>query len=139
MTEFFTSMQFIVFVSSLTLIIILFLVKKLEVNRPRRFAEGLRMSADIGAVRIKSWLETSETYLEQAPFFLALLARYGIHIGALGFARLARTSAEQAHALADMVSHKRTFERRETKSQFLKDVSEYKNGKSNDDGPVATL
>lgn len=143
----------IVFCASLLGIAFLFTLKKIEVARNSRFAEVMRMRADNGALRIKTLLESLEGHLENIPFFLAAVLRYGIHIGALGFARLARTSEEYAHALAEMVSHKRTFERRETKSQFLKDVSEYpirnsrdvnsngagKNGKSNDDGPVATL
>lgn len=130
MSAFFSSVQFIVFAASLAGIIILFFVKKLEENRERRFAEGLRMRADHGALHVKAWLEMGEWYLEKTPWFIAALASYGIHIGALSFARLARTSAEHAHALADLVSHKHRFERRETKSQFLKDVSEYKNGSS---------
>ena len=118
----------IVFFVSLVGIILLFSLKKIEAGREQRFAEGMRTSADHGALRVKAWLEMSESYLERTPFYIAALARYGIHVGALAFARLARTSAEQAHRLADIASHKRNFERRETKSQFLKDVSEYKNG-----------
>ena len=128
-----------VFFVSLCAIIVLFTLKRVELNRERRFAEGMRSRADASALRVKAWIEISEKYLERTPWFIAALARYCIHIGALSFARLARTSAEQAHALADLVSHKRNFERRETKSQFLKDVSDYKNGTSNDDGGVATM
>ena len=151
MSEFFSSLEFIVFVCSLVGILLLFLIKKMESGRERRFAEGLRIRADHGALHIKHWLELSEEYLEQAPFFLATVARYGVHIAALSFARLAHSSARQAHALADMVSHKHRFERRETKSQYLREVSEYpirnsrevisngagKNGKSDDDTTVA--
>ena len=118
----------VVFFVSLVGIILLFTLKQIEVGREQRFVEGLRMRADHGARRVKAWLETGEHYLERTPFFISALARYGIHVGALAFARLARTSAEQAHRLADMASHKRNFEHRETKSQFLKEVSEYKNG-----------
>lgn len=139
MSEFFSSAQFIVFATSLIGILLLFTIKKLESSRERRFAENMRTRADQGALHVKQWLEMGEWYLEKTPWFIAALARYGVHIGALSFARLARTSAEQAHKLADLVSHKHRFERRETKSQYLRDVSEYKNGKSNDDDPVATL
>ena len=125
MTEFFSSVEFILFAASLIGILLLFLIKKLEVGREHRFAEALRTHADHGALLVKEWIEISEWYLEKTPFFLVVLARYGVHIGALGFARLARTSEEYAHRLAELVSHKRNFERRETKSQFLKEVSEY--------------
>ena len=128
MAEFFGSMEFIVFAVSLVGILFLFLVKKMEAQRERRFAESLRIRADHGALHIKHWLELSEEYLEQTPFFLATVVRYGVHIAALSFARLARTSEEYAHQLADLVSHKRNFERRETRSEFLKQVSAHKNG-----------
>ena len=139
MTEFFSSNEFIVFACSLVCILLLFAVKKLETGRGKRFAEGLRIRADYGALYIKHWLELSEEYLEHTPFYVVALARYGVHVSALSFARVAKKSAEYAHSLADLVSHKRNFERRETKSQFLKEVSEYKNGKDNDNGTVATL
>jgi hypothetical protein len=129
----------VVFSVSLVAVVLLFILKRLEFNREHRFAENLRTRADYGALRVKGWLEVSEWYLERIPFFVGALTRYGVHISALGFARIARSSAQRAHQLADFVSHKRNFERRETKSKFLKDVSEYKNGKSNDDGGVATL
>ena len=53
-----------------------------------------------------------------------LLSRFLVHEAALGIARAARYSERQAHRLADMVSHKRGFERRETRSEFLRKVSE---------------
>ena len=127
------------FGASLFLLVVLFGLKRVEVNRGARFGEGLRTRADLGALRIKRLLAMSEWYLEQAPFFLAALTRYGIHVGALSYARIARKSAESAHSLADLVSHKRGFQRRETKSQYLRDVSEVRNGKPTDDTPVATL
>lgn len=129
----------VVFATSFFLLLILFAVKRIEAGRRARFAEGFRARADGGALRIKSVLETGESYLEELPFFLGAVSRYFIHIGALSFARLARTSAKRAHQLADLVSHKRGFERRETKSQFLREVSEAKNGKHTDGGGVATL
>jgi len=51
---------------------------------------------------------------------------------ALGLAASARYLERQAHRLADLVSHKRGFERRETKSEFLKQVTDFKasNGES---------
>lgn len=119
----------IVFGVSLVLIVFLFVLKRAEVRRGARFAEGVRAGADSGALRVKEWLAMSERYLEQTPWFLSVLARYGVHVGALSFARLARSLEEQAHNLADFVSHKHRFERKETKSEFLKKVTERKNEK----------
>lgn len=113
-----------VFGSSLVLILFLFALKHVEARRGARFAESTRIRADEGALRVKHIVHLGEWYLEQAPWFLGALTRYSIHVGALGYARLARTSAEYAHALADLVSHKHRFERRETKSQYLRQVSD---------------
>lgn len=128
----------IVFFASLVGITFLFSLKKIEMNRPVRFADRMRTRADDGARVVKHWLEVSEWYLENAPFFLGALTRYGVHIGALSFARLARSSERYAHELADLVSHKHRFERRETKSRFLKEVGEYKNGNGSDTTTVET-
>jgi hypothetical protein len=46
----------------------------------------------------------------------------------LGFAAFARSSERQAHRLADLVSHKHGFVPRETRSEFLRKMSEHKNG-----------
>ncbi len=123
----------LVFGCALLGIVFLFVLKSIETKRSVRYANFVRSKADQGALEVKRWMEITEWYLERTPWFLNALARYGIHIGALSFARLARTSAEQAHRLADFVSHKHRFERRETKSKYLKDVSEFKNS---DDGVV---
>jgi hypothetical protein len=114
----------LVFGISLALIVLLFVLKRIEIGRGARFGERFRASADVGALRVKGWLEMSEWYLEQTPWFIGAITRYGVHVGALSFARIARTSAEYAHGLADLVSHKHRFERRETKSEYLKLVSD---------------
>lgn len=116
----------VVFFVSLSGILFLFILKSVEVRRNARFAEGMRTRADHGAMRVKAVLETTEGYIENIPFFLGAFTRYGVHISALSFARLARVSEEQAHRLADLVSHKHRFERKETKSRYLKEVSGYK-------------
>lgn len=128
----------VVFGVSLVGIILLFVLKRVEIRRGSRFGEPLRMHADAGALAIKSWIEVGERYLERTPWFVAALSRYGVRIGALAFARLARRLAEDAHRLADFVSHKHRFERRETKSQFLKEVSEHKNGANGHTDEVAS-
>lgn len=128
-----------VFGTSLILLFLLFVLKRAEIVRGARFGEVFRAQADRGALRIKSLLHVIEEGLAEVPFYLGAIARYLVHISALSFARLARASAQRAHQLADLVSHKHRFQRRETKSQFLREVSEVKNGRSNDDGGVATM
>lgn len=122
----------IVFFVSLILIIALFTLKKIELRHDARFAENARARADIGALYVKSLLETSEGYIERIPFFIGALVRYGVHVGALSFARLARGLEREAHRVADLVSHKHRFERRETKSKYLKEVSSYKSSSDPD-------
>ena len=133
MAEVLSSLEFIVFCASIALIALLLLLKRIEFSRGRRFGEGIRIYADYGALRVKNVLSHSEEMLENVPWFIMALVRYGIHVGALSFARLARMSAIQAHRLTDLVSHKRSFERRETKSPYLKEVGDFKNGKENTD------
>lgn len=129
----------IVFGASLFGIIVLFSVKRYEVARGSLVGGAWRARADDFALDVKWVIMVIEWYLARTPDMFLALVRLGIRAGALGFARLARTSEEQAHRLADFVSHKRNFERRETKSEFLKQVGEYKNGNGKDDGPVASV
>lgn len=129
----------IVFGVSLLLLAVLFLVKRVELNRHARMFEGMRARADSGALQIKAALVRGESYLEELPFFLGALSRYLVHIGALSFAKLARASAKRAHQLADFVSHKHGFERRETKSRFLREVSDVKSGKVVEENGVENL
>lgn len=139
-----------VFGLSLFGIVFLFMMKRYELSRGTLMGGALRDQADLFALRVKWVIMVIEWYLARTPIFLSVLARYGVRMAALGFANLARTSEQQAHRLADMVSHKRNFERRETRSEFLKQMSEHpmrnqngshgagKNGNGKDDGPVAT-
>lgn len=118
------------FAFSLFGIIILFCAKAYELAHPHPVRAKWRESADGFALRVKWTLRVIEWYIAHTPQFLSLFGRWSIRTGALWFARLARLSAEEAHRLADMVSHKRGFERRETKSEFLKQVTDHKNGNS---------
>ena len=130
----------ILFGVSLFGIIVLFLVKRYEMVRGSLVGGRFRARVDDFALDVKWVIMVIEWYLARTPDMLMALSRLGIRSGALGFARLARVSEEQAHRLADFVSHKRNFERRETKSTFLKQVGEYKNGLDNqaDDGQNGT-
>lgn len=119
---------FVIFGLSLFGIIILFTIKIREMAYPSAARARWRDRADDFALEIKWVILVVEWYVSRIPLFTMLIARRLVHGAALSFARLARVSAEQAHRLADVVSHKRTFERRATKSDFLKQVIEHKNG-----------
>jgi len=120
-------------------ILLLFVMKKIEVSRGSLIGGSARDSADLFALRVKWVFLVIEWYLSRLPDFLFLLSRHAVRAGALYLARAARYAEAQAYHLADFVSHKRNFERRETKSNYLKKVSEHKNGNGNGDGPVATV
>lgn len=109
-------------------IIVLFVVKRIEVSRGALIGGSARDSADLFALRVKWVFLVIEWYLSRLPDFLFLLTRHGVRAGALFLARAARYAEAQAYHLADFVSHKRNFERRETKSKYLKQVSDHKNG-----------
>lgn len=117
-------------------VLLLFAVKKYELSRGVLIGGSFRDDADLFAMRVKWIFLVIEWYLSRLPDFMFLLTRYGIRIGALYTARLARRAEAQAHHVADFVSHKRNFERRETKSQYLKQVSDKSD---NGHGPVATV
>lgn len=117
-------------------IILLFAVKKYELSRGVLVGGAFRDDADLFAMRVKWVFLVIEWYLARLPDFLFLLTRYGIRVGALYTARIARRAEAQAHRIADFVSHKRNFERRETKSQYLKQVSDKSD---NGHGPVVSV
>lgn len=110
---------------SISGIILLFLVKRYEVRRNLLVGGRFRNRADDFALDVKWAFMVIEWYLAHTPDFVIAFTRFGIRNLALSFARLARNSEAHAHRLADFVSHKRNFERRETKSDYLKQVGEH--------------
>ncbi len=120
----------ILFFASLAGIALLFALKHWEMGTERIIAPAVRSSADRHALRFKDMLEKGRGELEKLPPALVHVTRFGIHELALGIASLARILERQAHRLADMVSHKHRFERKETKNGYLKQVSDHQN--SND-------
>lgn len=117
-----------VFGVSLCAIVLLFAFKAFEVRRAAATRAAWRDSADEFALRVKWMILVVEWYVARTPLFLTLLARWIVHMSALWFAGLAHGLANHAHRLADFVSHKRSFERRETRNQFLKQVSAREGG-----------
>ena len=123
-----TIFAIVVFGLSLIAIMSLFVLKQWETQSGRVIAPALRVKADHRAVELKAKLFRLRLDLARILPITVLYTRYLIHEAALGFAVFARASERQAHRLAEMVSHKRTFVARETRSEFLKKVSGHKNG-----------
>ena len=117
-----------VFVLSLLGIVTLFSLKAWELRTSKIIAPEMRERADIKAYEFKKLLARSQEELRKLPPEMVYLARTILHDAALGAASVARFLEGQSHRLANLVSHQRGFERRETQSDFLKNVSEYKNG-----------
>ena len=117
----------IVFFVSLALIIALFVLRFFEDRRGERLAARPRQLADNAALNLKDALVHGRTQVEKLPPKVAHRSMKAAHKGALGAAGVARSLEAQAHRFADFVSSKGNFQRRETKSEFLKGVSDYKN------------
>lgn len=117
-----------IFVVALLGIVALFAVKFWEVSREEVIAPKLRGRADDRALKIKERLLNSRHEISKLPPFLMYLGRMTLHESALMLAALGRILEREAHRLADLASHKHKFERKETKSEFLKQVTDHKNG-----------
>lgn len=113
-----------VFLGSLAGIVGLFSLKLWEERREKTFAPRARTNMDSMALAGKALLLHSEDTLTKLPSVSSYLILRALAAGAVAFAHLVRAAGESAHNLADLVSHKHNFERRETRSDFLKRVSE---------------
>lgn len=120
----------VIFFISLLGIVALFGVKYWEEQHQRVLASTFREEADERAHQLKELIAIGKVELARLPPEIIHLAHVYIHAAALQAARLARGLEAQAHRLADFVSHKHHFTRRAPQSEFLKKVSEYKNGLS---------
>lgn len=119
----------LVFFFSIAGIVALFGLKHLELRRGGVFVPEWRRRSDVQAEKLKELAAAAWMDLGKMPPEAVRFARFIVHEAALGFAALARLSERQAHRLADVVSHRRGFERRETRSEFLRKVAEHKNGR----------
>lgn len=115
----------IVFFFSLLGVAGLFAVKYWENKHERVLRPGLRQRGDARAIQLKELIHMSRGELSKLPPRAIIIAKTAIHISALGMARFAREMESRAHQLADLVSHKHRFEKRETRSEFLKQVGEH--------------
>ena len=119
---------FVVFFFSLFAIAFLFALKSWEIRKKRVVFAPWREKADIRALQLKELLDAARLDLSKLPPEAVRLSRIGIHQLALGFAAFARGAERYAHQVADLVSYKHHFEKRDTRSEFLKKVAEHKNG-----------
>ncbi len=110
----------------------IFGLKYWEQRTGRTLVPAFREKIDVRALQIKELLAAARIDIAKVPPALLRLSRFLIHEAALGFAFLARVVERQSYRLADLVSHKHRFEKRETRSEFLKKVAEHKNGNGND-------
>ncbi len=112
------------FVASIFGLLLLFTLKAWEVRHARTIAPSIRVHADAQAILLKAQLMRSGAEAAKVVPFIALLTRLLIHKAALGFASAAHFAAEEAHRLADFVSHKHSFKRQEPRSDFLRQISD---------------
>jgi len=105
----------------------LILLKWWETTSGKILLPATRMRADETALSVKARLMRFARSAKRFPAISILVMRYFIHLGAKAFARFARKAETGAHKLADRVSHKHRFQRRESNSQFLKEVAEHRN------------
>jgi hypothetical protein len=113
---------------SIVLLIVLFSVKYWELKHDRVLFPHARVRLDSQARRLKDLIVAARLDVAKLVPVLLRITRRLLHTGALTFASLARLAEYHAHRFADLVSYKHRFERRETRSEFLKKVSEHKNG-----------
>ncbi len=119
---------FFAFCVSVVGIVSLFAFKQWELRSERVLLPALREKADTRAIQLKELLAAARVDLSKLPPEALRLSRIAVHEAALGFAAFARMAERRAHKLADMVSYRHRFEKRETRSEFLKKVAEHKNG-----------
>ncbi len=113
---------------SLVGIVALLWLKYWELAHSRQLAPHLRMRADEEALRLKELIAAAQVDAGKLPPLVLHALQVVLHAAAVDFGHFAHWLGSQAHRLADMVSHRRHFERRETRSEFLKKVSEHKSG-----------
>jgi len=107
-------------------LVALFAIKYVEFSKRVIYLPQMRAKADGWAIILKALLHICMARLEQLPQDFVVFLRMVVHVGAIVFARGARSAERGAHKIADRVSHKHHFERGETHSEFLKSVSAHK-------------
>lgn len=112
-----------VFFGALAGLVLLFILRIVEERRGARFAAQLRRRLDWYARVLKALIWYAAGILERLP----VVTGYAVRAIAAGvvrrFAHATESVSQAAHAAADMVSYKHRYERMETRSTFLKQVS----------------
>ena len=116
----------IIFAVSLFGLFALFSLKYVESTSGRVLMPRARQALNFRALGIRRAALVIVHTIEHLPSFLVGLGYAILHLFAIVVALAARMAERQAHGLADFVSHKRTFQRRETQSTFLKEVTSHK-------------
>jgi hypothetical protein len=114
------------FFASLAGLVMLFSLKYVEVASGRIFMPNVRQALDAHASRVRRGCMKLIHVVEHLPAFTVLFGYWILHILAVLVALSARSVERQAHRSADFISHRRKYERRETQSSFLKEVSSHK-------------
>jgi|SRR5580698_7743683 hypothetical protein len=116
------------FFITLIAILSLFGLKEWELRSGRVLAPRARVWADGEAIHLKELMQAGRKDMEKIPPLLLYLIEQSLRGFADGATHFAHWLGIQAHNLADSVSHKRNFQRRQTRSEFLRKVAEHKNG-----------
>lgn len=116
------------FIGALTTIVALFTLRLVEERRGARFVPEFRVRVDSFALVLKMRIIALAKEMHRLPGIGLLILRYFVHIAAKAAARFARKMESGAHELADRMTHKHRFRRRESTNAFLREVAEHKNG-----------
>lgn len=117
------TVSLIIALSGISLLLSLVYVEK---KSGKLFLPKLRNLLDRYAVDLNNFGTRVIYVIEHAPSFIVQFGYFLVHIFAVFVALASRASESKARKLVDFVSHKQSFKRRETRSQFLKDVSGHK-------------
>ncbi|OGG57559.1 hypothetical protein A2853_01680 [Candidatus Kaiserbacteria bacterium RIFCSPHIGHO2_01_FULL_55_17] len=102
-------------------------LKEWEVRSGRIALPAFRTRLDRWAFLLNDLLVALRADAEKIPPEVVHLSRILLHELALLVGTSLHFLAQQAHRLADFVSHKRNFVRRAPRSEFLKKITEHKN------------
>jgi len=127
----------VTFSASLLGLIFLFALKFWEEYDRFRFLPKLRLKADEKALILKKVLLYVGDVVKDSPRYSLLLLGVIAHTAVVAFANIAGAAERGANYVADFVSHRHRFERRDTKSDFLKKVSERKEELVDKEKPVS--
>ena len=122
-----------VFFGALAALAVLFTLRLIEERRGARLGASVRLSLDRFALSIKAILMYVAALMERIPQITSFLLRAFAVALVRRFAHMTEGISRAAHSAADMVSYKHRYERKETRSTFLKEVSRGNEAKENEE------